>query len=498
MTITVTLPESPLDSVRRLAADRDTQVWPVGGVVRDALLGRPIHDWDFAVGRDAAGLAQAVADALSGAYYALDSERGTGRVVLAPQDARQVVLDFAELREADLEADLHARDFTINAMATAPDGQLIDPLGGLADLQARLIRAVRPTAFDDDPLRMLRAVRLVAELGLRLEANTAAWIGQRAAMVARTSPERVRDEIMRVLAAPAAADHLHLLDELGLLAQVLPEVEPLKLQAQSPPHRFDAWWHTLLTVEAVQATIDEVGSAGGAHLAYLEVPQQVWTDVRGRLGRFSVNLADHLAVRLKGGHTRRTLLTLAALCHDLGKPITCTEDERGRLHFYGHERAGARITARRMRALRMSEAEVEHTRAIVQAHLRPGHLARLQGPVTRRAVYRYFRGSGSAGVEAALLSLADHMATWGPHLERDRWLRQVEVSELLLSHYFEHPEQAVSPRPLVTGSDLMRHLRIGEGPQVGRLLGAVREAQAAGEVNTREEALDLARRLLRE
>ena len=498
MAITVTLPVSPLDSVRRLAADRDTRVWPVGGVVRDALLGRPIHDWDFAVERDAAGLARSVADALGGAYYALDPERGTGRVVLTPQDARPMALDFAELREADLEADLHGRDFTINAMATTPDGQLIDPLGGLDDLQARLVRAVRPTALDDDPLRMLRAVRLVAELGLRLEASTAAWISQRAAMVTQTSPERVRDEIIRVLAAPAAADHVHLLDELGLLAQVLPEVEPLKEQAQSPPHRFDVWWHTLLTVEAVQATVDEAGGASTAHLAYLEVPQQVWADVRDRLGRFSASLTDHLAVRLKGGHTRRTLLTLAALCHDLGKPITCTEDERGRLHFYGHERAGARITARRMRALRMSEAEVEHAQAIVRAHLRPGHLARLEGPVTRRAVYRYFRGTGSAGIEAVLLSLADHLATWGTDLERDRWLRQVGVSELLLSHYFEHPEQAVSPRPLITGSDLMRHLGIDEGPQVGQLLGAVQEAQAAGEVNTREQALDLARRLFEE
>lgn len=466
----------------------------MGGVVRDALLGRPLHDWDFAVEGDAMGLARAVADALGGAFYPLDPERGTGRVVLRRQ-GRGMELDFAALRGPDLEADLRGRDFTLNAMAAGPDGQLIDPLGGLADLQDRLVRATGETAFDDDPLRMLRAVRLVAELDLRLEVKTAVWMIQRASTLPRASPERLRDEFARILAAPAVADHLHLLDELGLLAQVIPEVQPLKEQAQSPPHRFDVWWHTLLVVEAVEG-VTTVLMGGHPRTAYVDGPEGVWDDLTERLGRFGPAVTDHLEVRLRGGRTRRVLLLLAALCHDLGKPITCTEDERGHLHFYGHERAGARMAAERMQALRFSRAEVERVRTVVRAHLRPGHLSRVRGPVTRRAVYRFFRAAGSAGVEVMLLSIADHLATWGPNLQADRWARRLAVGETLLGHYFERQKEAVSPAPLITGRDLMAELGVEGGPEVGRLLEAVREAQAAGEVRTRGEALALARRLL--
>ena len=494
MAVQVPLPEWPLARIRALATARGVQVWPVGGVVRDALLGRPLHDWDFAVERDALGLARAAADELGGAFYPLDPERDTARVILR-RGGRRFEMDFAGLRGPNLEADLKGRDFTLNAMAAGPDGTLIDPLGGLADLQARLVRATGEAAFDDDPLRMLRAVRLVAELGLRLEARTAAWIIQRAPTLSRVSPERVRDEFVRILATPGAATHLRMLDELELLIQVIPEIDPLKEQAQSPPHRFDVWWHTLLVVEAAEG-VAMVAAGKRPSPAYVDGPERAWDEIKETLGRWGPAITDHLEARLKGGRTRRELFLLAALCHDLGKPLTCTEDERGHLHFYGHERVGARLAADRMRALRFSRPEVERVRKVVQAHMRPGHLSRVQGPVTRRAVYRFFRATGSAGVEVALLSVADHLSTWGPNLQADRWARRLEVVRLLLGHYFERREEVIAPAPLVTGEDLMAELGLEQGPQVGRLLETIREAQAAGEVHTREEALELARRLV--
>jgi len=461
-------------------------------VVRDALLGRATHDWDFAVDGNAIRLARAVADELDGAFYALDRERDTGRVILPAEDGGQLELDFAALRGPDLESDLWARDFTINAMAVGPEGRLIDPTGGLADLQGRLVRAVGEEAFEKDPLRMLRAVRLIAELNLRLESRTAIWIIQRAETLAQVSAERIRDELMRILDLPAAADHVHMLDELGLLVRVIPEVEYLKEQEQSPPHRFDVWWHTLLIVEAVGAML--VTLAGGQpRLAYVDAPPHVWSDVEGALGRFRPALAAHLEA-----HGGAALLRLAALCHDLGKPLTCTEDEDGRLHFYGHERVGARITAQRLRELRFKRAEVKCVEDVVRGHMRPGHLARVEGPVTRRAIYRFFRDTGEAGVHIVLLSLADHVSTYGPNLESQRWARRLEVAEKLLAHYFERQQETVSPVPLVSGKDLMAELDLEEGPQIGQLLEAVREAQAAGEVRTREEALELTRRLRQE
>ncbi|MBN1956367.1 MAG: HD domain-containing protein [Anaerolineae bacterium] len=488
----ILFPDSPLRQVRALAEEHGVEVWPVGGAVRDALLDRPIHDWDVAVEGDAIGLARAVADALGGAFYPLDVERDAGRVVLDRPPEPRMELDFAALRGPNLEADLRGRDFTINAMAVTADGQLVDPTGGWADLQARLVRAPDETAFDDDPLRMLRAVRLVAELPLKLEAKTAAWIIQRAHTLHRAAPERIRDEIARTLAAPDPAGHLHMLDELGLLEQVIPEIAPLKGQEQSPPHRFDVWWHSLQVVDGVAAVL----AALEGHTPqpdYADPPPVAWDDVAARLGRFATPIGERLQARLKGGRTAHTLLHLAALGHDLGKPLTCSQDREGRLHFYSHDQVGAEIVAARLQALRFSHPETEWVERVVLAHLRPAHLARVKGAVTRRAIYRFFRATGAAGVGVVLLSLADHLATWGPHLQPGRWERRLEVAERLLCHYFERQEDTIDPPALLSGHDLIAQLGLAAGPELGRLLEKIREAQAAGEVQNKEEALALAR-----
>ena len=502
----VSLPPWPWNVVRQVAAERGVQVWPVGGCVRDLLLGRARHDWDFAVDREALGLARAVADTLRGAFYPLDEERDTGRVV-ARHEGRRVELDFARLRGPDLEADLRDRDFTINAMAVGPDGELIDPTGGLTDLEARRVRAVGPEAFDRDPVRMLRAVRIVAELGLRLEVWTAQWIIERAGQLPRVSPERIRDEFVRLLNARSVAYHLQLLDELGLMTSILPDVEALREQRQTPPHRHNVWWHTLMTVDAAERIWQILNcifkESAICHLEsamYADAPDPAWDEVRETLSPFAPALVRHLRRPMTAPRYRRTLLILAALLHDVGKPFTVTEEVKPgqahpMLHFYGHEAVGARRAADWMRQFRFSRAETEFITTVVRAHLRPAHLAETPGGVTGRAAYRFFRATGEAGVEVVLLALADHLAVWGPNLEPQRWARRRAAARALLEYFFTRTQGAVAPPPLVNGRDLMRELNLSEGPEVGRLLEAIREAQAAGEVTTREEALALARRL---
>jgi hypothetical protein len=131
---------------------------------------------------------------------------------------------------------------------------------------------------------------------------------------------------------------------------------------------------------------------------------------------------------------------------------------------------------------------------LVGQHMRPAHLAQDE-PLTRRAIYRYFRATACAGVDVALLCLADCLAIWGPRLEEARWARRLAVAETLLTHYFERYTETVAPPPLVTGGDLMAALGLQPGPEIGRLLETLREAQAAGEIETREEALALAARV---
>ena len=227
---------------------------------------------------------------------------------------------------------------------------------------------------------------------------------------------------------------------------------------------------------------------------FADTPPVVWGDLARVLGQFAGDVTAHLAVEVSGGRDRAVLLKLAALLHDVGKPKTRSQGEDGRIHFYNHELTGARMAAERLESLRFSRDEVDRAWVIVGQHLRPAHLARAER-VSPRAVYRYFRATRCAGVDVVLLALADHLATWGPDLDEQRWARRLDVAETLLLHWFERHEQTVAPPALVTGDDLMAELGLDPGPQIGRLLEAVREAQAAGEVTTRDQALALAGRL---
>jgi putative nucleotidyltransferase with HDIG domain len=490
---TASLPDWPWQTVRALAAERGVRVWPVGGAVRDVLLGRPLRDWDFAVEYGAMKLARAVADALGGAYYPLDEERDTGRVVIVEEDGVRLDLDFAALRGDSLEIDLLARDFTVNALALDETGAVIDVTGGLADLEDGFVRAVSDQAFQDDPLRLLRAVRIAAELGFEIEPQTAAWMQRDAHLLTEPSAERVRDEFVRTLSLPDAAASLERLDVFGLLAIVLPELEALKGVEQSPPHRHGVWRHTLTVVDVLEGVVAVVTGQQGEPSS-VDVPSTAWGDLARVLGQFAGNVAAHLAIEVSGGHNRSQLLKLAALLHDVGKPKTQSEGDDGRIHFYNHEVVGAQMAAARLRELRFSRDEVERVRTIVGAHMRPPHLACVDR-ITRRAVYRFFRATSCGGVDVVLLSLADHLATWGPNLREERWARRLEVAETLLTHWFDRYEETVEPLPLLTGGELIAELSLEPGPRIGRLLRTLQEAQAAGEVQTQEEALALVRRI---
>ena len=492
----VQLPEWPWRPVRELADQLSLQCWLVGGAVRDLLLRRPVHDWDFAVAREATVLARRVGDRLGGAYFPLDEERGTARVVVIPEGRSRVNIDFARLRGDDLPADLKARDFTINAMAVDRAHTLIDPLGGADDLRAQRVRATEGDVFRSDPVRLLRAVRLEAELGFQIEPETESWLRRDARLLSQPAEERQRDEFIRGLAVSPGSRFIRRLDELGLLVQLVPELAALEGVVQSYPHRLDGWRHTLVVADVLAHLLTTLlgGSTNAGRTAPASVPVGAWGDLARTLGQFTVEIDHHLRVQVSVCCDRAVILKLAALFHDVGKPQTGSEDDEGRIRFFNHEVVGARIAAARLRELRFSRDEIERVRRIVREHLRPAHLARAE-KFTRRAIYRYFRDTEDAGVDIVLLGLADHLATWGPHLREERWTRRLEVAELLLHHYFERREETVTPRLPLDGHDLMRELDLEPGPRVGRILDLLREAMAVGEIETREEALALARNI---
>jgi len=465
----------------------DGPVYLVGGAVRDAYLGIPPGDLDFVVAQGGVQLAFHVADRMGRPAYVLDRERDVGRVVLA--DGR-TTLDFARMRGGDINADLRERDFTVNAMALLVGKRsttgIIDPCGGQRDLNAGLLRQVQEHAIADDPVRALRAVRMALRFDLRLTDETSAAVRAAGDSLGGVSVERIHEELLKLLMVAAPHQGLRQLRQLGLLERVLPEVAATVEIAQSPPHHLDVFNHTCEVLRR-QAQLEAI--------IFDERPadEPLLAQAVSALSPYQAGMQEHLQRAIDGKLTGRMTLRLGALFHDVGKPETRTVDADGRVRFFGHEAAGARLAGHRLQQLHLSSEACRTVKQIVAGHMRPLHLA-ADRTVTRRAVYRYFRNTGVTGPDIALLSLADCLGTYEAPAESATWPVLLDTVGHLLNRYFNHYEESVRPPPLISGSELISALGLSPGPEVGRLLALIQEAQAVGEVITAEEALQLARR----
>lgn len=475
-----------LEAIRPFLAELDIPVYLVGGAVRDALMGRPGHDLDFVVPEQAIRLTFKVADFINKPAYVLDQERDAGRVVLREENT---TLDFSRFRGPDLAADLQDRDFTINALAlpatAVTQASIIDPHGGLADLAARRLRLVQPQALERDPVRTLRAVRQSLALDFALTAETRTAVREAAPLLPAASVERVRDELVKLLSTAVPDRAVAELATLGLLAEVLPEIAALADVAQSAPHREPVLAHTIQVLGWLAAVETAV-------VDQLPTPDESLRAAQQALAPYAAQLAAHLARPVDGGLDGRVLLRFGALFHDVGKKETQTVAEDGRIRFLGHDVVGAEIANGRLRQLTFSNQAGKHVETIVAGHMRPMLLAAAGGQPSRRAIYRYFQATQTAGLDIALLSLADHLGTYGGPGPAAAWAQLVAVVARLLAHYFDHHADTVAPAPLVNGHDLIHLLHIQPGPEIGRLLRLIQEAQAAGEIHSREEALGLA------
>jgi tRNA nucleotidyltransferase/poly(A) polymerase len=479
-------------------ASQNVDAYLVGGCVRDRLLNRPISDLDVSIAGDGCALARRLADCFGADYYTLDGDRGTGRAILRSEDGERLYVDVVRFRGGNLTKDLAGRDFTINALATdvAFPEVVIDRHGGLADLEAGLIRPVSDDAIRDDPLRALRAIRLAAHLDFALAEETKELIWRDGAALADVAAERICDELSKLLACTSSSPFLYELDRLGLLGAILPELEPLRELEQSPPHRYRALKHTLESVRALEILLAAIGCAPAGRNAS-DVAVIAGGLYLGDLPAHAAQLRQHLGSVLGGERPRVVLLKLALLLHDAGKPGTQSVEEGGRIRFLRHEDVGSKMAGEALARLRFGSAEVRLVECIVRNHMRPLLLAS-QDEVSSRAVYRFFRDTGDVGIDIVLHALADHLAIHAFEAEASGWHHLVDLGTRMLDYYSVRGGKLARDPALLTGRDLLHEFGLQPGPQIGELLEAVREAQAIGEVQTRAEAMSLVTRLLAE
>jgi poly(A) polymerase len=460
---------SPLVGVARRALAEQPLAWIAGGAVRDAALGREVTDLDLAVSGDPADAAKAVAREGDGHAFELSAEFATWRAVACD---RAWQLDVTALRGETIEADLAARDFTLGAVAVPlGGGDPVDPFGGIADLERRRLRAVGEASFRDDPLRLLRAARLGAELDLEVDPETADLARSEARRAAEPAGERQLAELRRLIGGPAPLRGLELLDELGLTAVVLPELEALRGVEQGPNHHLDVHGHTLAVLERT-----------------LEVEADLERFAGERAGEVGELLDEPLADEMSRG----TALRLGALLHDIGKPQTRGERD-GYVTFIGHDSVGAEIVGRICHRLRASGRLSQHLQALTRHHLRLGFMVH-EAPLSPRRMHEYLRATGSVAADVTLLTVADRLSARGsgPFATEETIEAHLRLAREMLAAALDWRREG-PPEPLLRGDELAAELGIAEGPELGELLAELEAAQYAGEVSTREEALERAR-----
>ncbi len=472
-----------LQHLAAIARKERVPLYLTGGTVRDILMGRPPADIDLTVRAGGRRWAKALCRRTGGTYVPLGKEEDAARVVWQGRD-----IDFSSYRGGamTIAEELVRRDISINSMALCLDPLLdaqqgegcvavIDPVGGLADMELRKIRVSADDAFRCDPLRLLRVYRFAAVLDFRVEEETTALIRRQKELISRVAKERVTHELDLIMGSARAGEEVAAMAASGLLFEVIFELKAGVGMAQPASHHLDVFEHNLATLQWMQRIQEDPG-------------------------RYFSRYAEELAAYLAAGRNR-VRLRWAALLHDLGKPATVTinEDRGGRITFYNHDQAGAVLVVEVGRRLRWSSEDIGAVAALVGLHMRPFHLGnvrRQKGELSLKACLRLIKSVGSALPGLFLLSMADALAGQGEgrpaEVEKevaDLFARMEEVRR-------EHVEPVRARSPLITGRDLIDELGLEPGPVFREVLELVEEVQMEGGLSSRREALDLARRYL--
>lgn len=461
--------------VARLRAVLDgVPAWVVGGTVRDIALGRPVGDLDLAVAGPPAAPARALAKQLGGVAFELSEEFPAWRIRARDGEWQ---IDVAALRGGDIDEDLRLRDFTLGAVAVdLATGEGHDPAGGLADLEAGVIRACSDRSFADDPLRLMRAARLAAQFGWTLEPGTLELARAAAPRGGEPAGERILAELCLLAASRDPVAGFRTMDSIGLFESVLPEIGALHGVVQGPNHHLDVYGHTIEVLEGVL---------------------RIESELDRFVGERASEVAAYLAEPLADGIDRGAGLRLAALFHDCAKPATRREEGEGFITFRGHDELGA-ATVRGIFGdrLRSSRRLRDYVAALTRDHLILGFMV-AHRPLDRRQVWGYLRRTAPNSVDVTLLTVADRLAARGTSsiAGREMVAGHLELAREMTGHGLDWHREG-PPAPLIGGDELARELEIEPGPRLGEAIEELAAARYAGEIETASEAVEHARRFL--
>jgi len=438
-----------LSKLWRLAKEKKIPLFLVGGYLRDLLLGTRSKDYDFTLPKDASSFIPTIEDALSLHFFKVGKEEtNTTTYRIIKED---MSIDLVFLQGKTIEEDLRRRDFAINALAFSFQDETFHWVEtSLEDIKKRLIRPVSDHSIDQDPLRMLRAIRYLCTLeGFDMDTGLKKEISSKKEQIGKVAAERIKTELDQILLSPRPGLGMNCLHESGLLFTLMPEFRGLERLGQGEHHHLNVLPHILLMIEKISWAFEWIADRG----ATVSLAQEDWLS-----------------------------LYYAALFHDIGKQDTYSEDEEGKVHFYYHESYSCQRAEGIMDRLRFSNQLKNRILDLVQHHMR---ILNLSVETKEGALKRLINQMGEETPLLVLHTLADK--------EASRGILSVQIDEVVERHCLRilelyREKDIVHPPSLVTGHDVMA-LGYSAGPRVGQILNFIRQRQVEGEIKTREEAL---------
>jgi len=467
------------------------EMYIVGGAIRDWFLGRKIKDIDFVVEKNASLAAKRIADHFHGSFYILDEKRQTSRALITLNE-QPLKIDFALLNGESIQADLYQRDFTINSIAfnVSHPEVIIDPLKGKLDLGKAVLKPCSKQSFILDPIRAIRAVRFINDFDLQLTAGADEQIIAAVPLLKNISGERKRDELFRIFESKDAARSMELLQKFQMWPELFPMIEKLEQIACNVPHIQDGLRHSLSVLNYCQILLNcLMNGKKDDRNPFIQSGLEL-------LDRYQQGLREFFERPINPERRYDGLIYLAAIYHDIGKTKIPPKMKEGMSIFPDHAKTSAEVFKKICPHWALSKHECSFIQNLIASHTLPSDIQEIKPVDARKALHRFYRQYGKAGMLQGIFHMADILATYEEKLTQERWQRALQTSDSLLKCWYEQYSEIVDPPVLLNGEDLLRNFGLKKGKEIGRLLGKLLEAQAAGEVTNKQEAMKCIQNLI--
>jgi putative nucleotidyltransferase with HDIG domain len=437
----------------------------VGGSVRDLFLGVTPADYDIAVLQFPEKYAMDLAACVKGHIV----EIGKNKQVIYRVITEKNSFDVSGIEGNGIEDDLARRDFTINAVGyNLSSGEITDLFGGLNDILVKKIRMVSKDVFVKDPVRLIRAYRMATTLDFEIEEATMQAITDNAPLITKAAGERIKTELFKILSHPKSYGHIKQMQETGLLSGIFPELKALQGCIQNRYHEYDVMDHSFEAFSRLETLLNDKR----AHTETIDFPVSAMNEKRSALLKYSI------------------------LLHDIGKPSTRTFDDDGNVHFFGHETKSAEMAKEISKRLKLSNNESDYIDFIIRNHILPLNLfnsCRGNTP-SKKAIARFFIKLKDMTPDILLHTIAD---ITGKGVKDERNESFIGFAFYLQNQYYSDYALKITGPRLITGKDLIKEFGLSPSRLFKKILSDVEESRISNELKSREEALALAKELIK-